>query len=60
MLTIDAASYDVYLCLQNGVSPLIMASSALTLSRGHFEIVELLLNKGAEVNHLNKVSSIEL
>ena len=25
-------------------------------SRGHFEIVKLLLDKGAEVNHQNKVS----
>ena len=25
-------------------------------SRGNFEIVKLLLDKGAEVNHLNKVS----
>ena len=41
----------MYLYLQDGKSPLVMASS-----RGHFEIVKLLLDKGAEVNHQNKVS----
>ena len=48
---IDGASYDVYLYLQNGESPLILASYG-----GHLEIVKLLLDKGAEVNHQNKVS----
>ena len=28
----------------------------LASSRGHLEIVKLLLDKGAKVNHLNKVS----
>ena len=28
----------------------------VALSGGHFEIVKLLLDKGAEVNHQNKVS----
>ena len=41
----------MYLYLQNGESPLILASS-----EGHFEIVKLLLDKGAEVNHQDKVS----
>ena len=41
----------MYLYLQNGVSPLMVASS-----RGHFEIVKLLLDKGAEINHQNNVS----
>ena len=39
------------LCLQNGESPLMVASSG-----GHYEIVKLLLDKGAEVNLQNKVS----
>ena len=41
----------MYLFLQYGWSPLMVASSW-----GHLEIVKLLLDKGAEVNHLNKVS----
>ena len=41
----------MYLYLQNGKSSLMMA-----LSRGNFEIVKLLLDKGAEVNCQNKVS----
>ena len=45
------ASYDVYLYLQYGQSPLMMA-----LSRRHVKVVSLLLDKGAEVNHLDKVS----
>ena len=28
----------------------------VALSKGHFEIVKLLLDKGAEVNHQSKVS----
>ena len=28
----------------------------MTLSGGHYEIVKLLLDKGAEVNHQNKAS----
>ena len=39
------------ICLQNGQSPLMMASSG-----GYVEIVKLLLDKGAEVNHQNMVS----
>ena len=39
------------LYLQDGKSPLMVASSG-----GHFEIAKLLLNKGAEVNHQDKVS----
>ena len=41
---------DMHLNVQNGVSPLMVASA------GHFEIVELLLDKGAEVNHRDNVS----
>ena len=41
----------MYLFLQYGKSPLIEASSG-----GHFEIVKLLLDKGAEVNPQNEVS----
>ena len=41
----------MYLYLQDGKSPLVVASLG-----GHVEIVKLLLDKGAEVNHLNKVS----
>ena len=43
---------EVHLYLQNGKSPLMEASSG-----GHFEIVKLLLDKGADVNVLNKVSN---
>ena len=42
----------MHLYLQDGKSPLMEA-----LSGGHFEIVRLLLDKGAEVNHQNKVSN---
>ena len=48
---IDGSFYDVYLYLQDCKSPLMMA-----LSEGHFEIVKLLLDKGAMFNHQNKVS----
>ena len=48
---IDGASCNVYLCLQNGQSPLMVE-----LSRGHFEVVKLLLDKGAEVNYQDMVS----
>ena len=41
----------MHLYLQDEKSPLMMA-----LSGGHVEIVKLLLDKGAEVNHLRKVS----
>ena len=41
----------MYLSLQDGESTLMVASS-----RGHFEIVKQLLDKGAEVNHHDKVS----
>ena len=42
----------MYLSLQNdGDSPLMVASR-----QGHFEIVALLLDKGAKVNHQNWVS----
>ena len=41
----------MYLSLQY-VELLLMEAS----SEGHFVIVKLLLDKGAEVNHLNKVS----
>ena len=50
-VSLNGASYDVSLYLQYGQSPLMMASSG-----GHFEIVKVLLDEGAEVNHLNKVS----
>ena len=50
MIEHDGASYDVYLSLQNGQSPLMMASA-----EGHLEIVKLLLDKGAVVNHQNTV-----
>ena len=45
----------MYLCLQDGESSLIVASR-----NGHFEIVKLLLDKGAEVNLQNRVSTVEL
>ena len=41
----------IYLSLQDGKSPLMVASLV-----GHFEIVKLLLDKGAEVNHQNEVN----
>ena len=41
----------MYLFLQDGKSPLMKASSS-----GNVEIVKLLLDKGAEVKHQNKVS----
>ena len=41
----------MYLYLQEGESPLIVASRY-----GHFEIVKLLLDKGAEVNYQDMVS----
>ena len=41
----------MYLFLQDGESPLMVA-----LSRGYVEIVKLLLDKGAEVNHQKMVS----
>ena len=45
-------SYDVYLFLQNGQSPLMVATS-----RGDVECLQLLLDKGADVSQQNKVSS---
>ena len=45
------ASYDVYLYLQYGESPLMEMSH-----RGHLEIVMLLLDKGAKVNYQKVVS----
>ena len=50
--SIGDASYDVYLCLQDGQSPLMEA-----LSGGNVECLQLLLDKGADVNQLYKVSS---
>ena len=44
----------MYLCLQDGKSPLMVASSG-----GHFRTVKLLLDKGAEVNHQNMVSYVQ-
>ena len=49
--SIDGGSYDVDFNLQDGESPLMVASHL-----GHYEIVKLLLDKGAEVNLQNKVS----
>ena len=46
------ASYDVYLSVQDGRSPLMVASS-----KGNVKCLQLLLEKGAHVNHQDKVSS---
>ena len=50
--SIGDASYDVYLSLQYGRSPLMEAAS-----RGNVKCLQLLLEKGADVNQQNKVSS---
>ena len=50
--SIGDASYDVYLSLQYGRSPLLVAAS-----RGNVECLQLLLDKGADVNHQDMVSS---
>ena len=50
--SIGDASYDVYLSLQYGWFPLLEAAST-----GDVECLQLLLDKGADVNHQNKVSS---
>ena len=51
--SIGDASYDVYLSLQDGQSPLMKS-----VSRGNVECLQLLLDKGADVNQLYKVSSL--
>ena len=51
-VVIGDASYDVYLSFQDGRSPLLQAAS-----RGNVTNVQLLLDKGANVNQQNKVSS---
>ena len=51
-VVIGDTSYDVYLCLQNGQSPLMEAAS-----RGDVECIQLLVDKGADVIQQNKVSS---
>ena len=50
--SIGDASYDVYLYIQDGWSPLMEA-----VSRGNVEYLHLLLYKGADVNQLYKVNS---
>ena len=50
--SIGDASCDVHLSLQDGWSPLLK-----TVSRGNVECLQLLLDKGADVNQLYKVSS---
>ena len=50
--SIGDASYDVCLSLQNGRSPLMVAAS-----RGRVKCLQLLLDKGADVNHQDEVSS---
>ena len=51
-VVIGDASYDVHLSLQNGWSPLMVAAL-----RSNFQCLQLLLDKGADVNQQNQVSS---
>ena len=46
---------DVHLSLQNGCTPLMVASGG-----GHVECVKLLLDRGAQANHQIKVSAVLL
>ena len=51
-VVIGGTSCDVYLSLQDGQSPLMVATS-----RGNVQCLQLLLDKGADVSQQNKVSS---
>ena len=46
-------SCDMHLSLQHGNTPLMVASRW-----GHDECVQLLLDRGAQIDHQNKVSAI--